>query len=104
MVKLGFNTYPPGRCQGRSVLWDYFKKSIVTRHRLMSLIYNPQYKMEILEFLFNAKGRARSSSYKKRKLHFQHVYGDYSRRAALIKNCHRVKVENKRMIDTLSRS
>jgi hypothetical protein len=42
--------------------------------------------MEVLEYLFNAKGGVRSSLYKKGKLHFQYVYGDYSRKAALIKN------------------
>ena len=51
--------------------------------------------MEVLEFLFDAEGGARSSSYKKGKQHFQHVYSDYSRRAALIKNFHRIEAENK---------
>ena len=51
--------------------------------------------MEVLEYLFDAEGGVRSSSYKKGKLHFQHVYSDYSRRAALIKNWYRTEAENK---------
>ena len=77
------------------VLWDYFKKSIVTRHGFVSLICDPRYKIEVLEFLFDAEGGVSSSSYKKGKLHFQHVYSDYSRRAALVKNWNRIEAENK---------
>jgi len=78
-----------------TVLWDYFKKSMATRHSFISLICDPRYKMEVLEYLFDAEGGVRSSSYKKGKLHFQHVYSDYSRRAALIKNWYRTEAENK---------
>ena len=77
------------------VLWDYFKKSIAIRHRFVSLIYDPRYKIEVLEFLFDAEGGVSSSSYKKGKLYFQHVYSDYSRRAALVKNWNRIEAENK---------
>ena len=51
--------------------------------------------MEILEFLFKAEGGIDSASYKKGKAHFQRVYSDYSRRAALIKDWHRQEAENK---------
>ena len=68
------------------MLWDYFKKSIVIRYRFVSLIYDPRYKIEVLEFLFDVERGVSSSSYKKRKLYFQYVYSDYSRRAALVKN------------------
>ena len=68
---------------------------MATRHSFISLICDPRYKMEVLEYLFDAEGGVRSSSYKKGKLHFQHVYSDYSRRAALIKNWYKTEAENK---------
>jgi hypothetical protein len=68
---------------------------MATRHSFISLICDPRYKIEVLEYLFDTEGGVRSSSYKKGKLHFQHVYSDYSRRAALIKNWYRTEAENK---------
>ena len=71
------------------MLWDYFKKSIAIRHSFIALICDPRYKIEVLEFLFDAEGGANSALYKKGKAHFQYVYSDYSRRVILIKNWER---------------
>jgi hypothetical protein len=45
--------------------------------------------------LFNTEKGVKSSLYKKRKQHFQHVYSDYNKRAALIKNFYKIEAENK---------
>ena len=68
---------------------------MATRHSFISLICDPRYKIEVLEYLFNTEGGVRSSLYKKGKLYFQHVYSDYNRRAALIKNWYKTEAENK---------
>ena len=68
---------------------------MATRYSFISLICDPRYKIEVLEYLFDTKGGVRSSSYKKGKLYFQYVYSDYSRRAALIKNWYKTEAENK---------
>jgi hypothetical protein len=77
------------------VLFDYFKKSMTTRHASVALICDPRYKMEVLEFMFEAEGGVNSPWYKKGKLHFQNVYSDYSRRAALVRDWRRQEAENK---------
>jgi hypothetical protein len=68
------------------MLWDYFKKSITIRYSFITLICDLRYKIEVLEFLFDAESRANSALYKKEKAHFQYVYSDYNRRTILIKN------------------
>jgi len=68
---------------------------MATRHSFISLICDPQYKIEVLEYLFDTKGGVRLSLYEKGKLHFQHIYNNYSRKAALIKNWYRTEAENK---------
>jgi hypothetical protein len=52
------------------VLWDYFKKTMATRHTFVLLICDPRYKLEVLEFLFEAKGGIASALYRKGKSHF----------------------------------
>jgi hypothetical protein len=75
-------------------LSDYLNKAINTRHSCVALLCDPRYKLEILEFLYEAEGGENSPVYKKAKAHFQHVFSYYQRRAVGLAEWDRQQAEN----------
>jgi hypothetical protein len=52
------------------VIEEYYKEAISSRYSFIIIIYDPRYKLKVLEFLFNALGGIKSISYKRAKIHF----------------------------------
>lgn len=66
------------------VLLNYYKKSLQTRHHFVATICDPRYKLNLLEYIYDAEGGTTSTPYKKAKAHFEHTYSQYRRRATAI--------------------
>ena len=75
------------------VMAGYYSKSMATRNSYVALLCDPRYKLEILEFLYEAEGGSNSGGYKKAKAHFEHVYSAYNRRAQGIARLAREQAE-----------
>jgi hypothetical protein len=71
------------------VLKDYHEKLIATYYSSVTTIYNPRYKLQYFEFLYESQGGANAIAVKKAKSHFEHVFSDYNRRAIGIKEYER---------------
>lgn len=75
------------------ILLEYYKKSLETRHSFVATICDPRYKLNLLEYIYDANGGTNSTAYKKAKSHFEHVWGQYNRRAIQMKERERVRAE-----------
>lgn len=64
---------------------EYYKESLLTRPAMVAVICDRRYKLQLLEYLYHAQGGARAPEVKKAKAHFQAVYGQYDRRAAVLR-------------------
>ncbi len=69
---------------GYKILLEYYKTSLATRHFFVATICDPRYKMNLLTYIYDAEGGANSPKVKRGKAHFEHVYGQYRRRAVQI--------------------
>ena len=57
-----------------------YKEVMDTRHSAVTIICDPRYKLDLLDFIYTADGGINAPMYKKSKAHFQHVYSEYKRR------------------------
>ena len=53
-----------------TIITDYYKDAISSRHSFVAIICDPRYKLKALEFLFDTSRGIESTSYKRAKIHF----------------------------------
>jgi hypothetical protein len=82
------------------VIEEYYKEAISSRYSFVAIICDPRYKLKALEFLFNASSGIESTSYKRAKIHFQHTFSQYQKRAIGLAELERQRLENE-AIDAL---
>jgi hypothetical protein len=77
-----------------SIISDYYKKAIATRHSFVAIIADPRYKLEALAYLFEADGGVDARDYKLAKNHFQHTFSQYKKRSISLAELVRQQAEN----------
>ena len=77
------------------VLIEYYKKSFSTRHSSVATICDPRYKLNLLEYIYEAEGGINSSQYKKSKMHFEHTFYRYRARTQAKADYRRAEAEDR---------
>ena len=75
-------------------IFDYYKKSIVTRLLAVVLICDLRYKLELLAYLYAVEGGITSDSYRMVQAHFEYVFSKYNNRAVDLREYARIEAEN----------
>jgi hypothetical protein len=77
-----------------SIISNYYKKAIITRHSFVAIIANSRYKLKALAYLFEANGGVNARDYKLVKNHFQHTFSQYKKRSIGLVKLVRQQVKN----------